>query len=84
MSAFTEILKEMNQDHSLRKPHLEKIKELRGGRAIVSFFISFFSAYPLIYKDADMVEEVLSNTDCTKGVTLILDAPGGDGLAAKD
>jgi ClpP class serine protease len=50
---------------------------------VVSFFISFFSQLPLFFKDADMVEEVLSNTDCSKGVTLILDAPGGDGLAAE-
>ncbi|MCE0497526.1 MAG: hypothetical protein LV481_06225, partial [Methylacidiphilales bacterium] len=83
MSAFTEIQKEVHQAHPLRQPHLAKIQKLRGGRAVVSLFISFFGEFPLMSKDADMVEEVLSNADCSKGVTLILDAPGGDGLAAE-
>lgn len=30
-----------------------------------------------------MIEEVLGSTDTSKGVTLLLDAPGGDGLAAE-
>ncbi|MGA7725905.1 MAG: hypothetical protein WCA95_11550 [Opitutaceae bacterium] len=83
MSAFTEIQKEINQTHDLRKPHLEKISKLRGNRAVVSLFITFFGDYPLMSKDSDMVEEVLSNADCSNGISLIIDAPGGDGLAAE-
>jgi len=81
--AFREIQKEVMQDHSLRKPLLEKIKRLRNERLVVSFFISFQSQIPLSSDDADMIEEVLFNSDTTNGITLILDAPGGDGLAAE-
>lgn len=80
---FQQISIEVAQDHVLRKPLLEKISELRGGRAIISFFISFHSRSPLSQEDADMIEEVLSGTDTSKGITLLLDAPGGDGLAAE-
>lgn len=80
---FINIQKEVGQDHSLRVPFLKKIQENRGGRAILSFFISFQSQTPLSQIDADMIEEILINTDTSKGVTLILDAPGGDGLAAE-
>jgi hypothetical protein len=82
-SAFSQIQREIHQDHSLRKPFLRKIKDLRGGRAVVSFFITFYGDYPLSQKDDDMIEEILVNTDCSHGITLILDAPGGDALAAE-
>lgn len=81
--AFIKIQKEVHQDHSLRKELLEKISELRDGRCVVSFFISFYSQAPLAQVDADMIEEVLCSSDTSKGVTLLLDAPGGDGLAAE-
>jgi ClpP class serine protease len=80
---FNRIQKEVGQDHCLRKPLLSKIKKLRAGKAVVSFFISFYSRAPLSQEDADMIEEVLCNTDTTNGICLILDAPGGDGLAAE-
>lgn len=80
---FRNIQKEVGQDHSLRTPYLNEIKKHREGRAIISFFISFQSQTPLSQVDADMIEEILANTDTSKGITLILDAPGGDGLAAE-
>lgn len=82
-NSFKKILVETNQGHELRKPYLEKIHELRDGRGVVSFFMSFSSGMPLSQPDADMLEGVLSNIDTSKGLTLILDAPGGDGLAAE-
>lgn len=82
-ATFGNILEETNQGHTLRRPILERIQELRRGRAVVSFFISFGAHIPLSQKDADMLEEVLANIDCSQGLTLILDAPGGDGLAAE-
>lgn len=81
--AFQNIQREISQDHLLRKPLLEKIQKLREGRTVVSFFISFYSRMPLSQEDADMIEEVLCNADNSQGVSLILDAPGGDGLAAE-
>lgn len=82
-NTFERIMKETGQDHELRKPYLDKIKELRNGRAVVSFFINFNTTTPLMQQDADMIEGVLCNIDTSDGLTLILDAPGGDGLAAE-
>ncbi|MFH0909066.1 MAG: hypothetical protein V1929_09915 [bacterium] len=82
-SAFESTQKEVTQDHSIRRPLIQKIQELRAGRLVISFFISFQSRAPLGSEDANMIEEVLVNSDTSKGVTLLLDAPGGDGLAAE-
>lgn len=81
--AFSQVQREVHQTPSQRRPLLRAIQKLRGGRAVVSFFNRFNGDFPLSHTDADMIEEVLCNTDCSKGVTLILDAPGGDGLAAE-
>ncbi len=82
-SAYTAINQEINQDHIFRKPLLQKLVNLMNGRNVVSFFISFGTDSPLSQQDADMIEETLCTTDSSKGITLILDAPGGDGLAAE-
>ena len=83
VGAFTSTQREVTQDHSIRQPLLEEIQKFRDGRLLISFFISFRSQVPLGSEDADMIEEVLNNSDTSKGVTLLLDAPGGDGLAAE-
>ncbi|MBI5476653.1 MAG: hypothetical protein HY964_07940 [Ignavibacteriales bacterium] len=82
-NAFQSIQKEVSQHHSLRQPFIRNIQKLREKRLVISFFISFYSKSPLSQEDADMIEEVLCNSDTSKGITLILDAPGGDGLAAE-
>lgn len=82
-NTFGEILKETRQPHVIRQPILKKLGEHFDGKAFVSFFISFNKQIPLLPADADMLEEVLINTDCSKGVVLMIDAPGGDGLTAE-
>lgn len=82
-NTYKNILLETQQGADLRRPYLEKIQALRDGRQVLSFFISFYSKHALIPEDADMIEEALCNSDTTKGVSLILDAPGGDGLTAE-
>lgn len=82
-SAFQATQMEVHQHHSLRKPLIQKIKDLRDGRLVISFFISFQSRIPLSPDDANIIEEVLVNSDTSNGITLLLDAPGGDGLAAE-
>ncbi|WP_101675136.1 SDH family Clp fold serine proteinase [Alloalcanivorax mobilis] len=82
-NTYQAILKETNQGPEVRKPLLEKLQQMREGRAVVSFFISHQGTTPLSQADADMIEEVLTNTDTSQGITLLLDAPGGDGLAAE-
>lgn len=82
-NTFKTVHKEISQAAELRRPYLEAIEKARDGRTLVSFFISFYSPIPLSQEDADQLEEVLANSDCEKGITLLLDAPGGDGLAAE-
>lgn len=80
---FQALQREITQHPEVRSPYLKAIEKARDGRTLVSFFISFWSPAPLIQEDADHLEEILCNSDCKKGVTLLLDAPGGDGLAAE-
>lgn len=81
---FQTVLQESNQAFELRQPLYQRLAELREGRAIISFFASFTDpSVHLVQPDADMVEEVLANSDCSKGISPLLNAPGGDGLAAE-
>lgn len=82
-NTFIRIQEETRQDHSLRLPLLRAIQRLRGGKYLISFFISFHHDTALSQIDSDMIQEVLIGSDTSKGITLILDAPGGDGLAAE-
>ena len=51
---------------------------------VVAFFTSFVFDVQLNNGDVDMIEEVLQNSDLKgKHLVLILDCPGGDGLAAE-
>ena len=82
-STFNAIQTEVNQRPSQRLPYLREIEQLRSGRTVLSFFSSFSSNIALSAPDADMIEEVLINSDNAKGVSLLLDSPGGDGLTAE-
>ena len=82
-NVYRSILRESGQHFELRQPLYRRLQEHRDGRAIVAFFSSFMGGGQLEQRDADMLEEVLINTDCTKGISLMLNAPGGDGLAAE-
>ena len=82
-STFRALQTEVNQGHSQRLPYLREIERLRDGRTVLSFFSSFSSNIALSAPDADMIEEVLINSDNAKGVSLLLDSPGGDGLTAE-
>ncbi|MDL2284388.1 hypothetical protein LJC19_04520 [Oxalobacter sp. OttesenSCG-928-P03] len=84
-SPYKRLLEEVNQGHSLRKPIYEAIENQAPGNVkVVSFFTSF--VHPVILDDSDavMLEEVLMNTPLDgKKLILILNCPGGDGLAAE-
>lgn len=82
-STFRALQTEVNQGHSQRLPYLREIERLREGRTVLSFFSSFSSNIALSAPDADMIEEVLINSDNAKGISLLLDSPGGDGLTAE-
>ena len=66
-----------------REALLKHISKLRDDRMVVSVFLSFEGSDPLSDAEADLIEEILINSDCSKGVSLLIDAPGGDPLASE-
>jgi len=79
---ISRVYKEQSQTHETRKKlfyDLEKIFE----RPVVSFFSSFRHAAVIEDDDADMLEGVLQTIDLSKGLALIINSPGGYGLAAE-
>ena len=80
---FSQLLKETKQAPEIRQKIIKEIEELHK-RNIITFFTSF--RYPVMIEDQDavMLEEVLQNTDIDRnGLTLIINSPGGSGLAAE-
>jgi hypothetical protein len=83
---YSRVLEEVQQGHSTRK-HLYELleKEFDDKFSVVAFFTMF--GHPRVYLDtgdADMLEEVLQNTDLSnRELLLILNCPGGDALAAE-
>jgi len=84
--AYQRVLEEAQQGHSTRLYLYEKLEEqLDGKYAVVSFFTMFGHPRVLLQNsDADMLEEVLQNYEIgNRQLALILNCPGGDGLAAE-
>lgn len=79
---FNEIMIEQNQHHETRKTVLSKIEKLID-RPVVSYFTSFIHPVMIDDSDSTMIEEVLRNLDLSNGLALIINSPGGDGLAAE-
>lgn len=77
-----QVLEEQAQGQETRKRAFLKLeKELK--RPVLSFFTSF--TYPVMIEDsdADMLEGILQKMDLTNGLVLIINSPGGSGLAAE-
>ncbi len=79
---ISQILDEQSQAHETRQGIYAELEE-ELGRAVVSFFTSFRFPVSIEDADADMLEGILQKLDLSKGLDLILNSPGGDGLAAE-
>lgn len=81
---YTKLLNEVNQSPVIRQSIIRKIQKDLGGKMVITFFTSFTQQDAMIEDgDAIMLEEVLQNSDTTDGLVLILNSPGGIGLAAE-
>ena len=82
---FNRLLQEISQSPDLRKDLYRQIEQALGSKVrVVSIFTSFTFPVVLEDADADMLEEVLGNTDWdNKELVLILNSPGGNALAAE-
>lgn len=76
------VLNERNQGHSTRKKlfiDLENLIDL----PILSFFTSFYHPVWIQDGDVDMIEGLLQKLDLKKGLSLIINSPGGLGMSAE-
>ena len=83
---YSQVLQEARQGPRTRLPLYEKLqKDFEEKYVIVSFFMAFGSPGVFLNNsDADMLEEVLHNTNLDgKSLLLVLNCPGGDALTAE-
>lgn len=81
-TTFSIVKEEELQTHRTRKALYGKLSKLMG-MPVVSFFTSFM--YPVMIEDSDAetMEAVLRVCDLSNGFALIVNSPGGRGLAAE-
>ena len=77
-----QILEESGQSPATRAHLFLEIEKLIG-RPLVSFFTSFHFPVSIDDGDADIIQSMLSQLDLTNGLALLINSPGGDGLAAE-
>jgi ATP-dependent protease ClpP protease subunit len=88
-NTFGELLSETRQGHPIREPLYKEIEGLLEAQfkvkaRVAAFFTSMVFPVAIENSDADMIEEMLQNTDLTgRHLFLILNSGGGDGLAAE-
>lgn len=79
---ITQILTEEGQGAETRRGILTELEEVLG-RPVVSFFTSFEFPVDIEDQDVDMLEGVLQKLDLSDGLALVINSPGGSGLAAE-
>lgn len=77
-----QVQQEQLQDATTRRPLLVELGQLLG-RPVVTYFTSFRFPVSIEDADADMLEGVLQKMDLSKGLALVINSPGGGGLAAE-
>lgn len=79
---YQQILEEKSQSLSTRRHLYQKIGNILD-IPIITYFTSF--SYPVMIDDhdADMLEGLLQKIDVSKGFALVINSPGGNGLAAE-
>lgn len=88
-NTFQTLLEEVHQGHSIRKNLYTQLEhaldsETNSRYRVVAFFTSFTFPVLLSDGDADILEEVLQNSDMKdRQLMLLLNSPGGDALAAE-
>lgn len=81
-SVITRMGEEQSQGHSTRKRLFIALERVLG-RPVVSLCTSFHHEVILDTDDADMLEALLQCMDLAKGLVLLINSPGGDGMAAE-
>jgi len=80
---WVKVMRETHQDELLRRPLITKIEKHFGAKIVV-FFTSFFKEECMISdSDAEMLESILSAEHEGGKIILIINSPGGSGLASE-
>lgn len=77
------IMAERSQLSTTRTESIREVEKYLGGRTLVTFFTSFEHPVQIDNDDCDMLQSILQHIDLTGGLALMIDSPGGDGLAAE-
>ena len=83
-SVFSHIQDEISQGHGTRKQLYVDLEKALGGKHVIAFFTSFLWPVTISDQDPDMIEEALERLPGDgKEVVLIINSPGGEGVAAE-
>lgn len=74
---------EESQLAATRQKYFKEIEKQFDGRALVTFFTSFRQPVSLDDNDCDTLQSMFKHMDTSKGIVLMINTPGGDGLAAE-
>lgn len=78
-----QIFAERGQFPPTRTAAIKAVEKDLSGRTLVTFFTSFNHVVEIDNDDCDMLQSVLQHIDCKNGLALMIDSPGGNGLAAE-
>jgi hypothetical protein len=79
---YSEILQEQTQAPATRKAIFQQIQD-ELGKPVLSYFVNFHGAIVINDDDRKIIHSALQDMDLSEGLALIINAPGGDGLAAE-
>jgi len=81
-TALNRFREEQSQGHATRQSLYRQVERLLG-KPVVLFYTSFSFPVMIDDGDAEMLEGVLQKIDTSKGFALLINSPGGLGLAAE-
>lgn len=79
---LSQVMIEHEQSNENRRWIFEELRK-KFDRPVVSFCTSFNQPIGIESSDAQMLEDVLKTLDLSKGLVLLINTPGGDGIAAE-
>lgn len=83
-SVFSHIQDEINQGHGTRRQLYVDLEKELDGKHVIAFFTSFLWPVTISEADPDMIEEALEKVpDDGQEVVLLINSPGGEGIAAE-
>ena len=81
-SPFIKIIKEVNQTPEVRQGLIKQLEQKMASK-VVTLFTTFSGTGMIANEDAEMLESILSFEQDSRKLTLVLNSPGGQGLAAE-